>query len=65
MLILYIHNDGTGTVKTGNYEYSVCINQTYIDGGICKGHQRDLGWEHLVIKLAQESLEGRTKRKER
>lgn len=33
MLIIHIHNDGTGDITTGNYEYSVYINRTPIAHG--------------------------------
>jgi len=54
MLILKIHNDGTGDKLIGNYNYSVFINYDKIAEGRVENHNRLLGWEELIKKLAKE-----------
>ena len=51
MLIITLHNDGTGDTKTGNYNYEVFINTRRIAKGRVEGHDRSLGWEGLVSAL--------------
>lgn len=48
MLCIYFVNDGTGDVKTGNYDFKVFVNRKLIDEGRVEGHDRDLGWTALV-----------------
>lgn len=55
MLIIKIHNDGTGDVETGNYTYQVLVNNTLIDSGKFTGHIRSAGWRNLVDMMLDES----------
>ena len=48
MLIILIHNDGTGTPLLANYTYEVRINERTISRGEIKGHRRRDGWRKLV-----------------
>lgn len=48
MLIIRIHNDGTGDVKIGNYDYEVLINHDVIARGRVEGYHRGDGWQELV-----------------
>lgn len=65
MLIIHIHNDGTGDIDTGNYEYSVYINRTPIAHGYIEGHSRADGWEPLAIKVAEHARWIRNERLEK
>ena len=51
MLIVKIHNDGTGTRAIGNYDVSVCVNQEEIWHGRVEGHRRELPWQQLVEQV--------------
>jgi hypothetical protein len=51
MLIILIHNDGTGTDDSSDYTYEVRINQEVIEKGDIKGHDRKNGWKVLVHEL--------------
>lgn len=55
MLIIKIQNDGTGTVKLGNYRYQVMVNDTSIEVGEIKGHKRG-DWRKLVAMMLENSL---------
>ena len=55
MLIIKIQNDGTGTVKVGNYRYQVLVNDTVIESGDVKGHKRG-DWRKLVAMMLEHSL---------
>lgn len=57
MLIITIHNDGTGNVETGNYDYTVRVNNTILERGSVKGHKRRQGWQNLVSMVLKESTE--------
>ena len=48
MLIVKIVNDGTGTVDVGNYRYQVMVNDTVLESGEVKEHQRKDGWRALL-----------------
>jgi len=54
MLTIYFHNDKTGTLKVGNYEYEVFVNTRKIAEGDVKGHYRPNGWKGLVTALQQQ-----------
>ncbi len=54
MLQIKIHNDSTGDVETGYYNYDVFINQTVIASGRIEGHKRREGWTSLVQKLVDQ-----------
>jgi hypothetical protein len=56
MLILLVHNDGTGTNKKANYDYEVRINERTIRYGKIKDHNRDDGWAILVKTIAEDYL---------
>ena len=53
MLIILIHNDGTGTDEAANYTYEVRINERSIAGGVIKGYNRADGWATLARDIAQ------------
>jgi len=55
MLIIKIQNDSTGTNESANYKYQVLVNQTAIESGEIRGHNRDDGWRKLVKQLVDES----------
>ena len=52
VLIITIHNDGTGTEEVGNYDYKVIINDKVIKEGKIEGHYREDGWRDLVMQVA-------------
>jgi hypothetical protein len=52
MLIITLHNDGTGDLHYGNYDYEVFVNQKKISSGRVENHNRKIGWEALVKDLA-------------
>jgi hypothetical protein len=52
MLTIKIVNDGTGTNTDANYRYQVLVNDTVIESGEVKGHDRRKGWQNLVEMLA-------------
>ena len=54
MLIIQIHNDGTGNGVLANYDYSVYVNRDKIAEGRVENHNRLLGWEGLIQQLAKE-----------
>jgi hypothetical protein len=51
MIIVLIHNDGTGTDKSANYTYEVRVNQKIIETGNIKGHNCKDGWKVLLHEL--------------
>lgn len=51
MLIIYIHNDGTGTESSSNYDYEINVNLKQIAGGRIEGHNRSDGWITLLKML--------------
>lgn len=55
MLIIRVVNDGTGTNESSNYKYDVLINETVIETGEIKGHNRDFGWRDLIRTLITNS----------
>ena len=55
MLIIKVHNDGTGSNESANYDYGVYVNYRRIANGRIKGHNRDDGWEKLIARLLNES----------
>ena len=59
MLILFIHNDGTGTDEAANYDVEVRVTLTLtelgtIARGRIEGHRRSDGWQTLVERIAKE-----------
>jgi hypothetical protein len=56
MLTIIIHNDGTGTNESANYDYQVKINSELIASGEIVGHNRDDGWENLVEMVLWEEF---------
>jgi hypothetical protein len=52
MLILLIHNDGTGTGEIANYDYEVRINHDVIAHGHILDHNRKDGWQALIREIA-------------
>jgi len=55
MLIIKIHNDGTGDERIGSYDWEVWINQDMIDKGRVEKHYRMDGWEQLLRRIASVS----------
>lgn len=58
MLIVYVHNDGTGTEKVGNYDVTVKINTRTLWKGRVEGYQRKCGWKQLlkhIVSIAKET----------
>ena len=55
MLIILIHNNGTGTDESANYDYEVRVNQKVIETGRIEGHNRKDDWRALVGKLYLET----------
>ena len=55
MLTIKIVNDGTGTNTDANYRYQVLVNDTVIESGEVKGHDRRKGWQNLVEMLVKQS----------
>lgn len=54
MLIIKILNDGTGDLRTGNYLYSVYVNENLIALGKIKNHKRAKGWRNLVKMIIKQ-----------
>lgn len=54
MLIVMIHNDDTGTPITGNYDYTVRINDYVIATGHIDGHDRREGAAKLIGMVAED-----------
>jgi hypothetical protein len=52
MLIVLVHNDGTGTEKIANYNYEVRINHEVIEHGQILDHHRKDGWQALIREIA-------------
>ncbi len=52
MLIVLVHNDGTGTKEIANYDYEVRINHGVIERGRVQGHNRKDGWRALIREIA-------------
>lgn len=57
MLMIFIHNDGSGTNESANYEYEVRVNDETLERGIIKGHNRDDGWRALLAQIVKENDE--------
>jgi len=53
MLIATFHNDGTGSVETGNYDIQVFINYNKIYTGRVEGHERQ-DFRDLIIQWADQ-----------
>ncbi len=52
MLIVLVHNDGTGTEEIANYDYEVRINHDVIEHGRILDHNRKDGWQALIREIA-------------
>ena len=52
MLIVLVHNNGTGTQETANYDYEVRINHEVIEHGRILDHNRNDGWRALIREIA-------------
>jgi hypothetical protein len=55
MLIIQIHNDGTGNKETANYTYAVFVNQENIAQGEVKNHKRHRGWIELLKSVIEDA----------
>lgn len=51
MLIVLIHNDGTGTNEVGNYTYEVRVNHEVLTRGEIRNFCRSHGWRSLLGKV--------------
>lgn len=56
MLTINIHNDGSGTEDSSNYDFSVLVNGKEIDRGRVTGHNRADDWRTLVIRLLRQDM---------
>ncbi len=52
MLIVLVHNDGTGTEEIANYDYEVRINSEVIERGHIQDHHRKDGWQALIREIS-------------
>lgn len=52
MLIVLVHNDGTGTDASANYTYEVRVNSEVVEKGRITGHDRSDGWPALLLDIA-------------
>lgn len=52
MLIIKIHNDGTGTDQIGNYDWTALINWKVIGQGRVENFERERGWQELLKIIA-------------
>jgi hypothetical protein len=52
MLIVLIHNDGTGTEEKGNYNWEVRINERLLAFGRIEDHDRLKSWSALLKRVA-------------
>jgi len=55
MLILTVHNDGTGTDRIGNYDVKAYINKRLLGSGRLENFKRYKGYK-TCLKKAVESL---------
>lgn len=51
MLIVEIHNEGTGTERSANYTYVVRVNDEILEVGTIHGHDRRDGWRALLVGI--------------
>jgi hypothetical protein len=54
MLIILVHNDGTGTEEIADYNYEVRINHDVIAHGRILDHNRKDGWQALIREIADQ-----------
>lgn len=59
MLIIRLHNDGTGSDESANYNAEVRVNLDTIWLGRVEGHNRADGWPTLLRLLADATEEGK------
>ena len=52
MLRLIIKNDSTGDMLTGNYDYTVLVNDLVLAEGRLENHNRADGWQTLIARIA-------------
>ena len=55
MLIVTLHNDGTGSDSSSDYTIQVHVNQRCIWRGQVHGHNRQDGWPKLLSMLAEKA----------
>jgi len=58
MLIVLIHNDGTGDIKIGNYDVEVRINDRVLSKFRIEKYKREVGWEELLLLVAEKANSG-------
>lgn len=57
MIEIQIINDTTGTDEIGNYAFWVLVNNSLIDEGEIKGHNREDSWQKLLKLLIEQNPE--------
>lgn len=57
MLSLHILNDHTGPDEAANYNWLVDVNGREIARGRVEGHDREAGWEYLVMRVVWKHIE--------
>lgn len=55
MLIVEIHNDGTGKDSSANYDVRVKVNLETIAEFRVEGHNRKDGWKKLLQEVAEKA----------
>ena len=55
MLIIEVHNDGTGNDSSANYNVRVKVNLEPIAKFRVEGHNRKDGWKKLLQKVAEKA----------
>lgn len=53
MLNILIHNIGTNENNIADYYWTASINDVVIKTGNIFGHDRNKGWEHLLLELVE------------
>lgn len=56
MLTINIHNDGSGTEDSANYDFTVLVNSREINRGRVIGHNRTDDWKALVMRLLRQNM---------
>ena len=56
MLIVLIHNDGTGTNEVGNYTYEVRVNHEVLTRGEIHDFPRSQGWRSLYRESCERGM---------
>lgn len=54
MIVIILKNNGTGTIDSRNYSYTVRENGTVVEQGTVTGHQYQDGWTALVERMLEQ-----------